>query len=48
MDSTRPIRALIRGLDALTVLNLDSVPGDALLKELLAVEDIKSAQVVQL
>jgi D-3-phosphoglycerate dehydrogenase len=36
------------GGQALTVLNLDSVPGDALLKELLAVEDIKSAQVVQL
>jgi D-3-phosphoglycerate dehydrogenase len=33
---------------ALAVLNLDSVPGEAVLKEMLAEPDIKSAQVVQL
>ncbi len=33
---------------ALTVLNLDSVPGEALIKELLANPDIVSAQTVQL
>ena len=36
------------GGQALTVLNLDSVPGDALIKELIAEGDIKSAQVVKL
>jgi D-3-phosphoglycerate dehydrogenase len=36
------------GGEALTVLNLDSVPGEALIKELTAEEDISSAQVVQL
>ena len=36
------------GGQALTVLNLDSVPGDALVKELLAVGDISTAQVVTL
>ncbi len=36
------------GGQALTVLNLDSVPSDALIQEFLAVSDIKSAQVVQL
>lgn len=36
------------GGEALTVLNLDSVPSEELLNELLAVEDIESAQVVQL
>ena len=36
------------GGEALTVLNLDSVPGEALIKELLAEGDIKSAQVVKL
>jgi D-3-phosphoglycerate dehydrogenase / 2-oxoglutarate reductase len=36
------------GGEALTVLNLDSVPGEALIKELTAEGDIKSAQVVQL
>jgi len=36
------------GGQALTVLNLDSVPGEALIAELMAVEEIKSAQVVQL
>lgn len=36
------------GGSALTVLNLDSVPGEDLLQELLKEEDIKSVQVVQL
>ncbi len=36
------------GGEALTVINLDSVPGDALIKELAAEEGIKSVQVVQL
>src|SRR5215210_4559692 len=36
------------GGQALTVLNLDSVPGDAVIKDLLAEGDIKTAQVVQL
>ena len=36
------------GGEALTVLNLDSVPGEALIKELLAEGDIHTAQVVQL
>jgi len=36
------------GGEALTVLNLDSVPGEALIKELTAESDIHSAQVVQL
>ncbi len=36
------------GGEALTVLNLDSVPGEALIKELTAEGDIHSAQVVQL
>jgi D-3-phosphoglycerate dehydrogenase len=36
------------GGEALTVLNLDSVPGDALIKELTAEGDIKNTQVVQL
>lgn len=36
------------GGSALTVLNLDSVPGEELIKELLANPDIHSAQVVQL
>lgn len=36
------------GGQALTVLNLDSVPGEELIKELLAEEDIASAQVVSL
>ena len=36
------------GGSALTVLNLDSVPGDALVKELLANGDIIAAQTVQL
>jgi D-3-phosphoglycerate dehydrogenase len=36
------------GGQALTVLNLDSVPGSELIKELLAVGDIATAQVVQL
>lgn len=36
------------GGQALTILNLDAAPGDALLKELLAEADIKSAQVVVL
>ena len=36
------------GGQALTVLNLDSVPDDALIQELIAEGDIKSAQVVQL
>jgi len=36
------------GGEALTVLNLDSVPGAALIKELTAEGDISSAQVVQL
>ncbi len=36
------------GGEALTVLNLDSVPGDALIKELTAESDVHSAQVVQL
>jgi D-3-phosphoglycerate dehydrogenase len=36
------------GGQALTVLNLDSVPGPELIKELLAVGDIATAQVVQL
>ncbi|HEX5175647.1 MAG TPA: NAD(P)-dependent oxidoreductase, partial [Chthoniobacteraceae bacterium] len=36
------------GGQALTVLNLDSVPGAELIKELLAVGDIATAQVVQL
>jgi D-3-phosphoglycerate dehydrogenase len=36
------------GGQALTVLNLDSVPGEGLIKELLAVGDIATAQVVQL
>ena len=36
------------GGEALTVLNLDSVPGEALIKELTAEGDIKSAQVVKL
>jgi D-3-phosphoglycerate dehydrogenase len=36
------------GGQALTVLNLDSVPGDALIRELLAEGDIVTAQVVQL
>ena len=33
---------------ALTVLNLDTAPGEAVLKEMLAVEDIHSAKVIQL
>ena len=36
------------GGQALTVLNLDSVPGPDLVTELLAVDDIETAQVVQL
>ena len=36
------------GGEAMTVLNLDSVPGEALIKELTAEGDISSAQVVQL
>ena len=36
------------GGQALTILNLDAAPGDGLLKELLAEEDIRSAQVVEL
>ena len=36
------------GGQALTILNLDEAPGAALLKELLAEEDIRSAQVVEL
>jgi len=36
------------GGQALTVLNLDSVPGEALMKELLAESDISTAQVVTL
>jgi D-3-phosphoglycerate dehydrogenase len=36
------------GGTALTVLNLDSVPGEALVKELLAEADIKTAQIVRL
>ena len=36
------------GGEALTVLNLDSVPGDALIKELTSEGDIHTAQVVQL
>ena len=36
------------GGQALTLLNLDSVPGDDLIKELLAVGDIATARVVQL
>jgi D-3-phosphoglycerate dehydrogenase len=36
------------GGQALTVLNLDSVPGEALIKDLLAEGDIVAAQVVQL
>ena len=36
------------GGQALTVLNLDSVPGPGLVKELLAESDIKTAEVVQL
>ena len=36
------------GGEALTILNLDAAPGDALVKELLAETDIKSAQVVEL
>jgi D-3-phosphoglycerate dehydrogenase len=36
------------GGQALTVLNLDSVPGEALIKDLLAEGDIVTAQVVQL
>ena len=36
------------GGHALTVLNLDSVPGEALIKELLAEPDISTAQVVKL
>jgi D-3-phosphoglycerate dehydrogenase len=36
------------GGTALTVLNLDNVPGEELLKELLASGDIHSAQVIQL
>jgi D-3-phosphoglycerate dehydrogenase len=36
------------GGNALTVLNLDSVPGDDVLKEMLAEPDIYSVQVVQL
>jgi len=36
------------GGEALTVLNLDSVPGEALIKELTAEGDIHTAQVVQL
>ena len=36
------------GGSALTVLNLDSAPDAALIKELLAEGDIKSAQVVKL
>jgi D-3-phosphoglycerate dehydrogenase len=33
---------------ALTVLNLDTAPGPKLIEELLAVEDIHSARVIQL
>ena len=36
------------GGQALTALNLDSVPSPALIKELLAESDISSAQVVEL
>ena len=36
------------GGNALGILNLDSVPGEAVLKELLSEPDILSAQVVQL
>ncbi len=36
------------GGQALTILNLDEAPGEALVKELLAEEDIRSAQVVEL
>jgi D-3-phosphoglycerate dehydrogenase len=38
----------VQGGQALTVLNLDSVPGEALVKELLAADDIRSVQTVKL
>ena len=34
--------------DEVAILNLDTVPPDAVIKEMLAEPDIKSAQVVQL
>ena len=36
------------GGQALAVLNLDHAPGDAVIKDLLAEQDIRSVQVVQL
>ncbi|MEY2585700.1 MAG: D-3-phosphoglycerate dehydrogenase / 2-oxoglutarate reductase, partial [Verrucomicrobiota bacterium] len=36
------------GGTALTVLNLDTIPGDALLARIRQSEDIKSAQVIEL
>ena len=36
------------GGTALTVLNLDTAPSEALLNEISASEDIRSAQVIQL
>jgi D-3-phosphoglycerate dehydrogenase / 2-oxoglutarate reductase len=36
------------GGTALTVLNLDTAPGEELMKEIRANEDIRTAQVIQL